>query len=38
MPGVGTATASKPLARKRPRLCSVSDKVIIGAVGVPGWT
>ena len=38
MPGVGTATASKLLARKRPRLCPVSDKVVIGAVGVPGWT
>ena len=35
---VGTATASKLLARKRPRLCPVSDKVVIGAVGVPGWT
>ena len=35
MPGVGTATASKLLARKRPRLCPVSDKVVIGAVGVP---
>jgi hypothetical protein len=38
MPGVGTATASKLLARKRPRLCPVSDKTVIGAVGVPGWT
>ncbi len=38
MPGVGTATASKLLARKRPRLCPVSDKVVIEAVGVPGWT
>jgi hypothetical protein len=38
MPGVGTATASKLLARKRPRLCPVSDKVVIQAVGVPGWT
>ena len=38
MPGVGTAAASKLLARKRPRLCPVSDKVVIGAVGVPGWT
>jgi len=36
--GVGTATASKLLARKRPRLCPVSDKVVIQAVGVPGWT
>jgi hypothetical protein len=38
MPGVGTATASKLLARKRPRLCPVSDKVVIQAVGAPGWT
>ena len=38
MPGVGTATASKLLARKRPRLCPVSDKTVIAAVGVPGWT
>ena len=38
MPGVGTATASKLLARKRPRLCPVSDKVVIQAVGLPGWT
>jgi Family of unknown function (DUF6308) len=38
MPGVGTATASKLLARKRPRLCPVSDKVVIEAVGAPGWT
>lgn len=38
LPGVGTATASKLLARKRPRLCPVSDKVVIQAVGVPGWT
>jgi hypothetical protein len=38
MPGIGTATASKLLARKRPRLCPVSDKVVIQAVGVPGWT
>src|ERR1022692_1549737 len=37
MPGVGTATASKLLARKRPRLCPVSDKVVIQAAGVPGW-
>jgi Family of unknown function (DUF6308) len=36
--GVGTATASKLVARKRPRLCPVSDKVVIQAVGVPGWT
>src|ERR1019366_82789 len=38
MPGVGTATASKLLARKRPRLCPVSDKVVIRAAGAPGWT
>jgi hypothetical protein len=38
VPGVGTATASKLLARKRPRLCPVSDKVVVQAVGVPGWT
>ena len=38
MPGIGTATASKLLARKRPRLCPISDKVVIQAVGVPGWT
>jgi Family of unknown function (DUF6308) len=38
MPGVGTATGSKLLARKRPRLCPVSDKVVIQAAGVPGWT
>jgi uncharacterized protein DUF6308 len=36
--GVGTATASKLLARKRPRLCPVSDKVAVQAVGVPGST
>jgi hypothetical protein len=36
--GVGTATASKLLARKRPRLCPVSDKVVIQAAGVPGCT
>jgi Family of unknown function (DUF6308) len=38
MPGAGTATASKLPARKRPRLCPVSGKVVIQAVGVPGWT
>jgi len=38
MPGVGTATASKLLARKRPRLYPVSDKVVIQASGVSGWT
>ncbi len=38
MPGVGTATAAKLLARKRPRLCPVTDKVVIGAAGVPRRT
>jgi Family of unknown function (DUF6308) len=38
MPGVGTATASKLLARKRPRLCPASDKVVIRAAGLPGQT
>jgi hypothetical protein len=38
MPGVGTATASKLLARKRPRLCPITGKVVIGAAGVPGQT
>jgi hypothetical protein len=36
--GVGTPTASKLLARKRPRLCPVSDKVVVQAAGVPGRT
>ncbi|HUY47260.1 MAG TPA: DUF6308 family protein [Streptosporangiaceae bacterium] len=38
MPGVGTATAAKLLARKRPRLCPVTDKVVIRAAGLPGLT
>jgi hypothetical protein len=38
MPGVGTATAAKLLARKRPRLCPVTDKVVIRAAGSPGQT
>ncbi len=38
MPGVGTSTAAKLLARKRPRLCPITDKVVIGAAGVPGRT
>ena len=38
MPGVGTATASKLLARKRPRLCPATDKVVIRAAGLPGLT
>jgi len=38
MPGVGTATASKLLARKRPRLCPATDKVVIRAAALPGRT
>ena len=38
MPGVGTATASKLLARKRPMLCPATDKVVIRAAGQPGQT
>ena len=38
MPGVGTATGTKLLARKRPRLCPVTDRVVIRAAGVPGRT
>jgi len=38
IPGVGTATAAKVLARKRPRLCPVTDKVVIRAAGLPGLT
>jgi hypothetical protein len=38
MPCVGTATAAKLLARKRPRLCPVTDRVVIRAVGLPGLT
>jgi hypothetical protein len=38
IPGVGTASAAKLLARKRPRLCPVTDKVVIRAVGLPGLT
>ena len=38
MPGVGTSTTAKLLARKRPRLCPITDKVVIGAAGVPGLT
>ena len=29
IPGVGTASAAKLLARKRPRLCPITDKVVI---------
>ena len=36
--GIGTASATKLLARKRPRLCPISDSVVIRAVGVPGRT
>lgn len=36
--GVGAASASKLLARKRPRLCPISDSVVIKAVDVPGRT
>jgi hypothetical protein len=38
MPGVGTATGAKLLARKRPRLCPATDKVMIRAAGLPGQT
>ena len=38
MPGVGTATAAKLLARKRPRLCPVTDRAVIRAAEVPGET
>ena len=36
--GIGTASASKLLARKRPRLCPISDSVVRKAVDVPGRT
>jgi len=36
--GIGTASATKLLARKRPRLCPISDSVVIKAVHVPGRT
>jgi hypothetical protein len=36
--GIGTASATKLLARKRPRLCPISDHVVIKAVDVPGRT
>jgi Family of unknown function (DUF6308) len=36
--GVGTASATKLLARKRPRLCPISDSVVIKAVDVPHRT
>ncbi len=36
--GIGAASASKLLARKRPRLCPISDSIVIKAVDVPGRT
>ena len=36
--GISTASATKLLARKRPRLCPISDSVVIRAVDVPGRT
>lgn len=36
--GIGTASATKLLARKRPRLCPISDNVVIRAIGAPGRT
>jgi hypothetical protein len=36
--GIGTASAAKLLARKRPRLCPISDNLVIKAVDVPGRT
>jgi hypothetical protein len=36
--GIGAASASKLLARKRPRLCPISDNMVIKAVDVPGRT
>jgi Family of unknown function (DUF6308) len=36
--GIGTASASKLLARKRPRLCPISDSVVIRAVDVRART
>ncbi|MEP7024397.1 MAG: DUF6308 family protein [Actinomycetota bacterium] len=36
--GIGTPCATKLLARKRPRLCPISDGVVIKAVDVPGRT
>ena len=36
--GIGTASATKLLARKRPRLCPISDSIVIKAVDVPGRT
>jgi Family of unknown function (DUF6308) len=36
--GIGTASATKLLARKRPRLCPISDHTVIKAIDVPGRT
>jgi transposase len=36
--GIGTASATKILARKRPRVCPISDSLVIKAVDVPGRT
>lgn len=36
--GIGPASASKLLARKRPRLCPISDSVVIKAASAPGRT
>lgn len=36
--GIGTASATKLLARKRPRICPISDSMVIKAVDVPGRT
>jgi hypothetical protein len=38
MPGVGIVSAAKLLARKRPRLCPITDKVVIRAAGSPKLT
>jgi len=38
IPGVGTSTAAKLLARKRPRLCPATDKAVIRTAGLPGLT
>jgi transposase len=36
--GIGTASATKLLARKRPRICPISDSLVIKVVDVPGRT
>ncbi len=38
LPGVRDTTASKLLARKRPRLIPITDSIIVSAVGTPGET